>query len=43
MGEASLSAVPKARMLIWLIVGIVTVVGLVLYFMYGDYVSPMLV
>lgn len=43
MGESSLQSVPKLRIIGWTLVGIATLAGVILYFLYGDFVSPVLV
>lgn len=42
-GESSLQGVPKLRIILWALVGLVTIAGVILYFLYGDFVSPVLV
>ena len=42
-GESSLQSIPKLRIIGWALVGLVTLAGVVLYFLYGDFVSPVLV
>ena len=41
--ETKLSAMPKIRILAWLLVALVTLAGIIFYFVYGDHVTPMLV
>ena len=43
MGELKLVDVPRIRILAWLLVAAVTVAGIVLYFLYGDAINPVLV
>ena len=41
-GEPRLDAVPKIRIIGWILVAAVTIAGIILYFVYGDYVTPMI-
>ena len=41
-GDPKLNAIPKIRIIGWVVVALVTLAGIVLYFMYGDYVTPMI-
>ena len=41
-GELKLNAVPKLRIAAWLVIAVLAVAGIVLFFMYGDFVSPVL-
>lgn len=41
-GDPKLNTVPKIRVIGWLLVALVTLAGIILYFMYGDYVTPMI-
>jgi len=42
LGELKLDAVPRLRIIAWLVIGLLTLAGIVLFFMYGDFVSPVL-
>ncbi len=43
LGELKLNAVPKLHIAAWLVIAVLAVAGIVLFFMYGDFVSPVLV
>ena len=43
MGDGPLSQVPIRRLLGWTIFALLVISGIVLYFLYGDYVAPVLV
>ena len=43
MGDGPLSQVPVKRVLGWTIFALLVIAGIVLYFMYGDFVAPVLV
>jgi len=42
LGELKLNAVPRLRIIAWLVIGLLTLAGIVLFFMYGDFASPVL-
>ncbi len=42
LGELKLNAVPRLRIAAWLVIGVLAIAGIVLFFMYGDFVSPVL-
>ena len=41
--EPKLSATPKIRIITWLLIGLVTLAGIIFYCVYGDHDTPMLV
>ena len=43
MGDGPLSQVPVRRLLGWSIFALLVISGIVLYFLYGDFVAPVLV
>jgi hypothetical protein len=43
MGDGPLSQVPIRRLAIWSIFALFVIAGIVLYFLYGDFVAPVLV
>ena len=43
MGDGPLSQVPLKRLALWSIFALLVITGIVLFFLYGDFVAPVLV
>ena len=43
MGDGPLSQVPIRRLFVWSLFALLIIAGIALYFMYGDFVAPVLV